>query len=319
MQISTLQKRVRHGRRVNVQMVILGGILAIIFLLLFTDTSGAYGRIVSGLISQSLRKQGWAFDIRNASLMGLSLNGDSIVTRWENGPLFQMMKPSISVDFLPLFKTSVRGHFSGNLYEGPVELDFSHGLISQGETLEGTLQNIHLNLVPFLRNYGVHDGVASVLFKGIKLEDSLPVAGSFSFSVSEFKRSKDQVTSTSPQARELRLVNFALDAVAANLEISKLETTAIFKQDLIEIETITLSSSLGSAIGAGTIADLQTNPSVEIGLHIILSDKGQQIIGPLLSLVPGFPKLTEADLKKVEAQLSGPLSKPRWSFIPSKQ
>jgi hypothetical protein len=297
-------------------MVIVVGILAIVFLLLFTDTSGAYGRIITGLLSQSLKKQGWVFDVRTPSLMGLSLSGDSIVTRWENGPIFQITKPSLSVDVLPLFSTTVRGDFTGDLYDGPVKLDFSHSLIYQDQTLDGTLQDVNLSLIPFLRIYGVHSGLATVIFKTINFKKSVPVQGSISFSISEFKRSKEHINTSSPQARDARLVNFALDTVAAKLEVSKLEANANFKQDSIDITSISLLSSLGSATGTGYITGLQTSPGVDIGMHIILSEKGKLIIGPLLSLVPGFPRLTESSLAGLEARLSGPLSKPRWSFPP---
>jgi len=316
--MAILQKVVNHGSRINARMVILAGTLTIIFLLIFTDTSGAYGRILTGLVSQSLRKQGWVFDVRTPSLMGLSLSGDSIVTRWEHGPIFQMNKPSLTIELLPLLSTTIQVHLTGDLYEGPVQIDFSHGLAYKGQTLNGALQDVRLDLIPFLKTYGVHSGRASILFKEIRLKNSVPVSGSLSILISELKRSKEHVNHSSPEARDARLLNFALDSVAADFGISKLEANADFKQDQIEITTINLISSLGNADGAGAITELETSPGVDIGLHIILSEKGRQIIGPLLSLMPGSPKLTESNPSRIEARLSGPLSKPRWSFVPPK-
>lgn len=318
MQIAIFQKVVTQGRRINARIVILAGILTIIFLLLFTDTSGAYGRIITGLISQSLRKQGWVFDVRTPSLMGPSLSGDSVVTRWENGPIFEMNKPSLSFDILPLFSTTIAGHLTGNLYEGPLHLDFSHGLSYQDQSLDGTLQNVKLGLIPFLRTYGVHSGLASITFREIRLKKSIPFSGSLSFLISEFRRSKNHVNPLSPEARDARLVNFALDTVAADLEVSKLEANADLKPGKIEITSIKLLSSLGSTSGAGAITDLQTSPGIDLGIQLILSEKGRQIISPLLSLMPGFPKLTESNPAGIEAKLSGPLSKPLWSFVSPK-
>jgi hypothetical protein len=317
-QIAIFQKAILNGRGINTRMVILTGMLTIIFLLLFTDTSGAYGRIITGLISQSLRKQGWVFDVRTPSLWGLSLSGDSLVTRWPNGPIFAVDKPSLSIDTLPLLGTTIQGHLGGDVYEGPLRLDFSHTLISRNQTLDGGLQNVKLGQIPFLRTYGIHSGLATVLFKEIKLKDSLPFAGNFSLLISEFRRSKNHVNPLSPEARDARLVNFALDTVAADLEVSMLEAEAEFKQDMIKFTSIKLLSSLGNASSTGSIKEVQTSPGVDMDIQIILTEKGKQLIGPLLALVPGAPKLAESNQARIDAKLSGPLSKPRWLFVSPK-
>jgi len=299
------------------RVVILGGMLTILVLLLFTNTSDAYGRIVSGLISQSFKQHGWAFDVRNPSLTGLSLTGDSVVTRWKDGPIFQLTKPKIWFDALPLlFSTTLAGHFRGKLYEGPIHLNFSHTVISKNQAITGNLKHVNLALVPSLRTYGVFSGYGDVSFKKIELKNYIPVAGSFTFSLSDFKRSKEKVNTASLQARETRMINFALDSVAANLEVTELSAESLFKQDSMVINSINLLSSLGSATGKGNITELQTSPSVDISIQIILSEKGQQTVGPLLSLAPGFHDVAKTDLANLEVTLRGPLHKPLWSIIP---